>query len=178
MYSRIVNAAAGVLSSFSQDFYFFLILRFLSGVGSVKKRAFFLNCNFLYRVGGSIPVVWTYFGEFQPSDKRGAALSVLATFWMVRLPSPTFSSAIGHQVGNIAVAALAWAVIPHDIGWSDPAHFQVHKHLCLCLFCVLSPHFIPQYNSWRVFVALCAVPSFLVAIALLRLVKIFCRAFS
>jgi len=116
--AMIVNAAAGVISSFSQDFYFFLILRFLSGVG----------------VGGSIPVVWTYFGEFQPSDKRGAALSVLATFWMV---------------GNIAVAALAWAVIPHDIGWSDPAHFQ--------------------YNSWRVFVALCAVPSFLVAIALLRL---------
>ena len=25
-----------------------------------------------------------------------------------------------------------------------------------------------QYNSWRVFVALCALPSFLVAIALLR----------
>jgi len=116
--AMVVNAAAGVISSFSQDFYFFLILRFLSGVG----------------VGGSIPVVWTYFGEFQPSNKRGSALSVLATFWMV---------------GNIAVAALAWAVIPHDIGWSDPDHFQ--------------------YNSWRVFVALCAVPSFLVAIALLRL---------
>ena len=35
IFSRIVNAAAGVISSFSQDFYFFLILRFLSGVGSV-----------------------------------------------------------------------------------------------------------------------------------------------
>ena len=73
-------------------------------------------------------MVWTYFGEFQPSDKRGAALSVLATFWMVRSPSFTVQSSsltTGQQVGNIAVAALAWAVIPHDIGWSDPEHFQV-----------------------------------------------------
>ena len=70
----------------------------------------------------------------------------------------------GQQVGNIAVAALAWAVIPHDIGWSDPAHFQVCE--MLCVFFPLP--YLSQYNSWRVFVALCAVPSFLVAIALLR----------
>ena len=73
-------------------------------------------------------MVWTYFGEFQPSDKRGSALSVLATFWMVRSSSTlvqSLSLTSGQQVGNIAVAALAWAVIPHDIGWSDPAHFQV-----------------------------------------------------
>jgi VNT family MFS transporter (synaptic vesicle glycoprotein 2) len=85
-------------------------------------------------VGGSIPVVWTYFGEFQPAARRGAACSVLASFWMV---------------GNVAVAALAWAVIPHNIGWSDPDSFQ--------------------FNSWRVFVALCALPSLLVAAALVRL---------
>lgn len=77
-------------------------------------------------------MVWTYFGEFQPSDKRGAALSVLATFWMVR-QHPEFAVRLtsGLQVGNIAVAALAWAVIPHDIGWSDPAHFQVCEHMFL-----------------------------------------------
>ena len=40
-------------------------MRFLSGVG----------------VGGSIPVVWSYYAEFQPSSRRGAALSVLASFW-------------------------------------------------------------------------------------------------
>ena len=28
-------------------------------------------------------------------------------------------------MGNVAVAGLAWAVIPHDLGWSDPAYFQV-----------------------------------------------------
>lgn len=71
---------------------------------------------------------------FQPSHRRGAACSVLATFWMV---------------GNVAVAGFAWAIIPHNIGWSDPDSFQ--------------------YNSWRIFVAVCAVPSFLVAVALLWL---------
>lgn len=116
--AMFLNAAAGLLSSLSQGFYVFLVLRFISGVG----------------VGGSIPVVWTYFGEFQPAQRRGAALSVLASFWMV---------------GNVAVAGLAWAVIPHDLGWSDPAHFQ--------------------YNSWRIFVALSALPSLFVAIALMWL---------
>jgi len=116
--AMLVNAGAGLVSSFSQGFYSFLFLRFLSGVG----------------VGGSIPVVWTYFGEFQPSDRRGGACSVLAAFWMV---------------GNVSVAGLAWAVIPHQLGWTDPGGFQ--------------------YNSWRIFVALCALPSLLVALALLRL---------
>jgi len=115
MNAMIVNAVAGFISSFSQEYYFFLLLRFISGVG----------------VGGSIPVVWTYYAEFQPSSRRGAALSVLASFWMV---------------GNITVAALAWAIIPHQIGWTDPEAFL--------------------YNSWRIFVALSALPSFLVAVAL------------
>ena len=52
------------------------------------------------RVGGSIPLVWTYFAEFQPAARRGGALSVLATFWMV---------------GNVVVAGLAWAIIPHQV---------------------------------------------------------------
>lgn len=115
MNAMIVNAAAGFLSSFSQEYYVFLFLRFLSGVG----------------VGGSIPVVWTYYAEFQPSARRGSALSVLASFWMV---------------GNVTVAAMAWAIIPHEIGWTDREGFL--------------------FNSWRIFVAVSALPSFLVAIAL------------
>jgi len=117
--AMVVNAVAGIGSSFAQEFYLFLFMRFLSGVG----------------VGGSIPVVWTYFAEFQPSQKRGGALSFLASFWMV---------------GNVAVAGLAWAVIPRELGWSgqDGAF---------------------QFNSWRIFVVLAAAPSLLVAIGLLFL---------
>ena len=44
--------------------------------------------------------MWTYFAEFQPAARRGGALSVLATFWMV---------------GNVVVAGLAWAIIPHQV---------------------------------------------------------------
>ena len=104
--AMVVNTVAGFLSSLSQDYYLFMLLRFLSGVG----------------VGGSIPVVWTYYAEFQPSSRRGAALSVLASFWMV---------------GNLTVAASAWLIIPHDIGWNDPAAFK--------------------YNSWRWVLARAAI---------------------
>ena len=116
--AMVVNTVAGFFSSLSQDFYLFILLRFLSGVG----------------VGGSIPVVWTYYAEFQPSSRRGAALSVLASFWMI---------------GNLTVAASAWLIIPHNIGWNEPAAFK--------------------YNSWRIFVAVSAFPSMLVALALLVL---------
>ena len=94
--AMIINAAAGIVSSFSQDFYFFMLLRFLSGVG----------------VGGSIPVVWTYFAEFQPSSSRGALLSILASFWMI---------------GNLTVAGMAWFIIPRDLGWSDKDGFQYNS---------------------------------------------------
>lgn len=43
-----------------------------------------LKCVFLFlcRVGGSIPVVFSYFSEFMPRLRRGAMISALATFWM------------------------------------------------------------------------------------------------
>jgi len=117
MYAMILNALAGAGSGLAQEFYTFLIMRFISGVG----------------VGGSIPVVWTYFAEFQPYTKRGGALSFLASFWMI---------------GNVSVAALAWAIIPHHIGIEE-GNFK--------------------FNSWRIFVVLSAIPSILVAFSLLFL---------
>lgn len=84
------------------------------------------------RVGGSIPLVWSYFAEFQNKRVRGRMLSALATFWMV---------------GNITVAAIAWAVIPNEIGWNPEEGFK--------------------YNSWRIFVAICALPAGIVTIALM-----------
>lgn len=44
---------------------------------------YFLLINiFDIRVGGSIPVIFSYFTEFQPKDRRGKMISALATFWM------------------------------------------------------------------------------------------------
>ena len=65
--------------------------------------------------------MWTYFAEFQPSGRRGGALSLLATFWMV---------------GNVLVAGLAWAIIPHQLAWA----------------------------SWRWFTLACAGPSLAVTV--------------
>lgn len=108
MGSLTVNGLGGLISSTSQVFWFFLIMRFVSGVG----------------VGGSIPVIFSYFTEFLPRYRRGAMISALATFWMM---------------GNIIAAGLAWAVIPH----ARMGYF--------------SEKF--TYNSWRIFVAICTIPS-------------------
>ncbi|XP_066524782.1 synaptic vesicle glycoprotein 2B [Hoplias malabaricus] len=106
--SLAVNGTFGAVASLATSFWLFLLLRFLSGVG----------------VGGSIPVIFSYFSEFQPRLRRGAMISALATFWMA---------------GNILAAGAAWLVIPStflhvDLGWLD-------------------------FQSWRVFVVLCSIPS-------------------
>lgn len=51
-------------------------------------------------------------------------------------------------LGNLLVASLAWLIIPSGIGFE-------------------STEFV--YNSWRIFLLLCAVPSFIVAILLMYL---------
>ena len=46
------------------------------------KRRMLYEFWIAYRVGGSIPVIFSYFTEFQPKEKRGMMISALATFWM------------------------------------------------------------------------------------------------
>ena len=67
--AMVVNTVAGLLSSLSQDFYLLMLLRFLSGVG----------------VGGSIPVVWTYYAG-QPLLSRGPQLLTLSLQSSSRAP--------------------------------------------------------------------------------------------
>lgn len=51
-------------------------------------------------------------------------------------------------LGNLLVASLAWLIIPTDIGFESEAFV---------------------YNSWRIFLVICALPSFIVAILLMYL---------
>ncbi|XP_037025294.1 synaptic vesicle glycoprotein 2C-like [Bradysia coprophila] len=113
----IMNALCIVASSFTQNYILFMLFRFLNGAA----------------LGGSGPVIWSYFAEFQPKSKRGSMLSFMAAFW-------TF--------GNLIVAGMAWLIIPLNIG--------VH-----------TPYFV--YNSWRIFLVICSLPSFVVAILLVYL---------
>lgn len=52
----------------------------------------------LRSIGGSIPIVFSYYSEFLAQEKRGEHLSWLCMFWML---------------GGIYAAAMAWAIIPH-----------------------------------------------------------------
>lgn len=111
--SLTVNGLFGGLASLAPWFWLFLLMRFISGIG----------------VGGSIPVIFSYFSEFMPRLRRGAMISALATFWMA---------------GNILAAGLAWLVIPRT--W---VHFSLGSL---------------NFQSWRLFVVLCSVPSLTSAI--------------
>ncbi|XP_067829475.1 synaptic vesicle glycoprotein 2C isoform X2 [Heptranchias perlo] len=108
VFSLTTNGIFGAVSSLAPNYWLFLLLRFMSGIG----------------VGGSLPIIFSYFSEFQPRNKRGSMVSALATFWMA---------------GNILGAGLAWLVIPRT-----SLSFQLG-----------SLHF----QSWRVFVMLCSIPS-------------------
>lgn len=113
----IMNAICIVASSFSQSYEVFMVFRFLNGAA----------------LGGSGPVIWSYFAEFQPKAKRGSMLSFMAAFW---------------TIGNLLVAGLAWLIIPTNIGFTTPAF---------------------TFNSWRIFLMVCSIPSFVVAGLLLYL---------
>ncbi|KAM7138349.1 synaptic vesicle glycoprotein 2A-like [Macrochelys suwanniensis] len=80
--SLSVNSVFAFFSSFVQGYGTFLFCRLLSGVG----------------IGGSIPIVFSYFSEFLAQEKRGEHLSWLCMFWMI---------------GGIYASAMAWAIIPH-----------------------------------------------------------------
>ena len=58
MSALMLTALAGIVASFSQEYVMFLIARLVGGLG----------------IGGTVPVVWSYFAEFQPCSSRGRML--------------------------------------------------------------------------------------------------------
>ncbi|KAK5868071.1 hypothetical protein PBY51_012516 [Eleginops maclovinus] len=92
-----INCVFAFLSSFAQGYGFFLFFRVLSGVG----------------IGGTVPIVYSYFSEFLQMDKRGEHLSWLCMFWMI---------------GGIYASFTAWGIIPrYGWGFSMGTEFQFHS---------------------------------------------------
>ncbi|KAJ8247508.1 hypothetical protein GJAV_G00247200 [Gymnothorax javanicus] len=92
-----VHCVFAFLSCFAQGYGFFLFFRLCSGFG----------------IGGSIPIVYTYYSEFLTMDKRGEHLSWLCMFWMM---------------GGLYASFTAWGIIPHyGWGFSMGGEFQVHS---------------------------------------------------
>ncbi|KAA8585791.1 hypothetical protein FQN60_007360 [Etheostoma spectabile] len=73
------------------------------------------------QIGGSIPIVFSYYSEFLSQEKRGEHLSWLCMFWMI---------------GGIYASAMAWAIIPH-YGWSFQmgSAYQFHSWRVFVLVC-------------------------------------------
>lgn len=84
-------------------------------------------------ISGPLAIIMTYLAEFHSTKYRSATL-----YW-----TSLFSAA-----GNIALPALAWAIIPQS--WS---------------FTLFDGAFV--YNSWRIFIFVCSMPAFLAFLALL-----------
>ncbi|KAM7421441.1 hypothetical protein PAMA_015532 [Pampus argenteus] len=103
--SLSINSVFAFFSSFVQGYISFLFCRLASGVG----------------IGGSIPIVFSYYSEFLAQEKRGEHLSWLCMFWMI---------------GGIYASAMAWAIIPH-YGWSFQmgSAYQFHSWRVFVLVC-------------------------------------------
>ena len=91
-----------------------------------------------------MPVIFTYYCEFQPKEKRGSMISLLATFWMA---------------GNIVAAALAWAMIPHEYGVELHGFNYTSWRIYLAM-CVL-----PSLTSILLFVLFPESPKFLMDVS-------------
>uniref|UniRef100_A0AAY4BDZ2 Major facilitator superfamily (MFS) profile domain-containing protein n=1 Tax=Denticeps clupeoides TaxID=299321 RepID=A0AAY4BDZ2_9TELE len=97
IYALAINCIFAFLSSFAQGYGFFIFFRLCSGIG----------------IGGSVPIVYTYFSEFLQMDKRGEHLSWLCMFWMF---------------GGLYASFVAWGIIPHyGWGFSIGTEFQFHS---------------------------------------------------
>ncbi|TKS84887.1 Synaptic vesicle glycoprotein 2C [Collichthys lucidus] len=77
----------------------------------------------LERIGGAVPIVFSYFAEVLAREKRGEHLSWLCMFWMI---------------GGIYASAMAWAIIPH-YGWSFSmgSAYQFHSWRVFVVVCAL-----------------------------------------
>ncbi|KAK7170863.1 hypothetical protein R3I94_000921 [Phoxinus phoxinus] len=107
LYALAINCIFSFLSCFAQSYGFFIFFRLCSGIG----------------IGGSIPVVYTYFAEFLQIDKRGEHLSWLCLFWML---------------GGLYASFTAWGIIPHyGWGFSMGTEFQFHSWRVFVLVCFL-----------------------------------------
>lgn len=80
-----IDSIFGFLSAFAPSFGWLVFLRALTGFG----------------VGGTLPVDYSIFAEYLPSEKRGRYLVLLESFW---------------ALGVLLAAGLAWLIVPR-LGW-------------------------------------------------------------
>lgn len=81
----LIFAVFGLLSAFAPSWEWLLVLRFITGFG----------------LGGALPLDFSLYAEFLPTENRGRNLVILESFW---------------ALGTIIAAGLAWILVP-SYGW-------------------------------------------------------------
>lgn len=71
----------------------FILCSFFFLIVSLSFLSHYLSLS----IGGTVPIVYSYFSEFLQMDKRGEHLSWLCMFWMI---------------GGIYASFTAWGIIP------------------------------------------------------------------
>lgn len=102
-------------------------------------------------LGGAGPVIWRFVAS--PNLFKNILKSFLCSYFAEFQPKHKRGSMLSFMaafwtLGNLLVASMAWLIIPSEIGFE-------------------SKEFV--YNSWRIFLVLCALPSFIVGILLMYL---------
>lgn len=115
-----VNSFFGFLSAFATSTGTLLALRFLTGVG----------------IGGSIPVVFTYFSEFFKDSDRGPYVVLLSLSWMF---GGLFTALTALLI--LSQDQVAWAVFPHAV-----SSWRVFLFFCAfpAAFAALGLAFFPE----------------------------------
>ena len=117
----------------------------------VSSLHFFVTCKNMFlhisllpsdRVGGSFPVVFSYYSEFFSRKSRGPFVIILAAFWIL---------------GSLFAALMAWIVIGqfHDsahgnVGAMTMESWRIYVIICTfpCLSSALSLIFFPESPSF------------------------------
>jgi MFS transporter, putative metabolite:H+ symporter len=81
----LIFALFGLLSAFAPSWEWLAVLRFVTGFG----------------LGGALPLDFSLYAEFLPTENRGRNLVILESFW---------------ALGTIIAAGLAWLLVP-TFGW-------------------------------------------------------------
>jgi len=146
--SLMVNGCAGLVSAFMPNYGWFLTFRIFSGIGYVIMALLhtaFLMCDVTHRVGGSIPVIFSYFTEFFSKKKRGPFIIILSMFWVV---------------GQVYTAVLAWLVIPRGCIEFHLFGITFHNWRVFTMLCT-----IPSLSSAFFLFLLPESPSFLLLVS-------------
>ena len=147
--SLTVNGVFGLCSAFAPNYSVFLVFRFLSGFGLVFMT---INCTLYQLIPShiySLCITFLHIFQFTLMHSVGGSLPVIYTFASEYIRNkyrgPYFSvQAMFWVLGGFICGALAWVIIPQRNISAPMGSITIH--------------------SWRVFIAVSAVPSLLGAV--------------